>query len=298
MLRGRSAGDPLSPHPAETRRARRRIRRLLLIYLGLAPFVFIAIFPVYWMAITAFKEDADLYRMDLVPFWFHMAPTLQHFRYLIRHTYFSGWFLNTMSLSVCLVLVTLVTAVPAAYALARLRLPGAGNLGVAMFMTYLVPPIIIFLPLARVVGTLGLFDSWWALVVVYPTFTIPFCTWLLMGFFRSLPREIEEAAWLDGCGLMGGILRVVLPLSRPGIAIAAIFAFTLAMQESLYAVVYVAPRDQTTLTVGVATSLIRGDIFYWGSLMAAALVVGLPVAILYTMFLDHFIRGLTASGAS
>jgi multiple sugar transport system permease protein len=161
-----------------------------------------------------------------------------------------------------------------------------------------VPPIIIFLPLARVVGTLGLFDSWWALVVVYPTFTIPFCTWLLMGFFRSLPREIEEAAWLDGCGLVGGILRVVLPLARPGIAIAAIFAFTLAMQESLYAVVYVAPRDQTTLAVGVATSLIRGDIFYWGSLMAAALVVGLPVAILYTMFLDHFIRGLTASGAS
>jgi multiple sugar transport system permease protein len=214
-----------------------------LIYLGLAPFVVIAIFPVYWMAITAFKEDADLYRMDLVPFWFHLAPTLQHFRHLIRHTYFSGWFLNTMSLSVCLVLVTLVTAVPAAYALARLRLPGASNLGVAMFMTYLVPPIIIFLPLARVVGTLGLFDSWWALVVVYPTFTIPFCTWLLMGFFRSLPREIEEAAWLDGCGLVGGILRVVLPLARPGIAIAAIFAFTLAMQESLYAVVYVARSD-------------------------------------------------------
>jgi ABC-type glycerol-3-phosphate transport system permease component len=199
---------------------------------------------------------------------------------------------------VCLVLVTLVTAVPAAYALARLRLPGAGHLGITMFMTYLVPPIIIFLPLARIVGTLGLFDSWWALVVVYPTFTIPFCTWLLMGFFRSLPREIEEAAWVDGCGLVGGILRVVLPLARPGIAIAAIFAFTLAMQESLYAVVYVAPRDQTTVMVGVATSLIRGDIFYWGSLMAAALVVGLPVAILYTVFLDHFIRGLTASGAS
>jgi multiple sugar transport system permease protein len=279
-------------------RARRRLRRHLLIYAGLAPFVVIAVFPVFWMAITAFKEDADLYRMDQIPFWFHMAPTLKHFRILFTHSYFPVWFVNTMLLSICLVAITLVTAVPAAYALARLRLPGAGNLGIAMFMTYLVPPIIIFLPLARVVGTLGLFDSWWALVVVYPTFTIPFCTWLLMGFFKTLPREIEEAAWLDGCGLVSGVVRVVLPLTGHGIAIAAIFTFTLAMQEVLYAAVYVAPRDQMTVTVGVATALIRGDIYYWGSLMAAALLVGLPVAILYNMFLDHFIRGLTASGAS
>jgi ABC-type glycerol-3-phosphate transport system permease component len=152
VLRERGASDVLSPPSAETRRARRRIRRLLLTYLGLAPFVVIAIFPIYWMAITAFKEDADLYRMDLVPFWFHMAPTLAHFRLLFHHTYFSVWFLNTIALSLCLVLVTLVTAVPAAYALARLRLPGSGHLGIAMFMTYLVPPIIIFLPLARIVG--------------------------------------------------------------------------------------------------------------------------------------------------
>jgi multiple sugar transport system permease protein len=281
-----------------TPRTRRRLRRNLLIYLALAPFVVIAVFPVYWMAITAFKEEADLYRMDLVPFWFHMAPTLKHFYILFQHSYFSVWFVNTMLLSLCLVTITLATAVPAGYALSRLRLPGAGNLGIAMFMTYLVPPIIIFLPLARIVGTLGLFDSWWALVVVYPTFTIPFCTWILTGFFKTLPREIEEAAWVDGCGLIGGVLRVVLPLTRPGIVITAIFAFTLAMQESLYAVVYVAPRDQTTVTVGVATALIRGDVYYWGSLMAAGLIVGLPVAILYSAFLDHFIRGLTASGAS
>ena len=276
----------------------RRLRRNLLIYAGLAPFVVVAVFPVYWMAVTAFKEEADLYRMDLVPFWFHMAPTLKNFHILLNHSYFPVWFVNTMLLSVCLVAITLATAVPAGYALSRLRLPGAGNLGISMFMTYLVPPIIIFLPLARIVGTLGLFDSWWALVVVYPTFTIPFCTWILTGFFKTLPREIEEAAWVDGCGLIGGVLRVVLPLTRPGIVITAIFAFALAMQESLYAVVYVAPRDQTTVTVGVATALIRGDIYYWGSLMAAGLIVGLPVAILYSAFLDHFIRGLTASGAS
>jgi multiple sugar transport system permease protein len=281
-----------------TPRARRRLRRNLLIYAGLAPFVLVAVFPIYWMAITAFKEEADLYRMDLVPFWFHMAPTLKHFHLLFTHSYFPVWFVNTMLLSTCLVAITLATAVPAGYALSRLRLPGAGNLGIAMFMTYLVPPIIIFLPLARIVGALGLFDSWWALVVVYPTFTIPFCTWILTGFFKTLPREIEEAAWVDGCGLVSGVLRVVLPLTRPGLVITAIFSFTLAMQESLYAVVYVAPRDQTTVTVGVATALIRGDVYYWGSLMAAGLIVGLPVAILYNMFLDHFIRGLTATGAS
>ena len=279
-------------------RTPRGIRRHLLIYAGLTPFVVLAMFPICWMAITALKQDADLYQMGNVPFWFNLPPTLKHFRLLFSHTLFTTWFVNTALLSACLVLITLVTSVPAAYALTRLRLPGAENLGIALFMTYLVPSIILFLPLARVVGTLGLYDSWWALVVVYPTFTIPFCTWLLTGFFKTLPREIEEAAWVDGCGLVGGVLRVVLPLARPGLLIAAIFTFTLSMQEFLYAVVYVAPRDQKTLTVGVATSLIRGDIYYWGSLMAAALLVGLPVAVLYNLFLDHFIRGLTASGST
>ena len=278
------------------RRTRRELWRHLLIYAGLAPFVVVAVFPVFWMTITAFKSDADLYRMDQIPIWFHSGPTLDHFRLLFRHSYFLAWFVNSALLAVCLVVITLVTAVPAAYALARLRLPGAGNLGIAMFMTYLVPPIILFLPLARVVGALGLFDSWWSLVVVYPTFTIPFCTWILMGFFKTLPREIEEAAWVDGCGLVSSIVRVVLPLTGHGVAIVTIFTFTLAMQEFLYGVVYVAPRDQMTVTVGLATVLIRGDIYYWGALMAAALLVGLPSAILYILFLDHFIRGLTATG--
>ncbi len=280
------------------RRACRQLWRHLLIYAGLTPFVVFAVFPVFWMAITAFKQDADLYRMDQIPFWFYSGPTLKHFRLLFTQTYFPVWFVNTTLLAICLVAITLVTAVPAAYALARLRLPGAGNLGIAMFMTYLVPPAVLFLPLARVVGALGLFDSWWALVVVYPTFTVPFCTWILMGFFKTLPREIEEAAWVDGCGLVSGIVRVVLPLMGNGVAIAAIFTFTLAMQDVLYAAVYIGPRDQMTVTVGVATALIRGDIYYWGSLMAAALLVGLPVAILYNLFLDHFIRGLMATGTS
>jgi len=257
--------------------------------------VVIALFPVFWMAITAFKEDADLYRMDQVPFWFHLPPTLKNFRILFSHTYFGTWLVNTVLLSACVVLITVVTAVPAGYVLARLRLRGAESIGIAIFLTYLVPAIVLFLPLARVVGMLGLYDSWWALVVVYPTFTIPFCTWLMMGFFKTLPLEIEEAAWVDGCGLVGGLLRVVLPLSRPAAMITTIFTFTLSMQEVLYAVVYVSARDQQTVTIGITTSLIRGDIYYWGSLMAAALLVGLPIAIVYVFFIDHFIRGLTGA---
>jgi len=270
----------------------RQIRRHLLIYAGLTPFVVIAVFPVYWMVITAFKQDADLYRMDVVPLWFHLPPTLEHFTRLFTHTNFTAQLLNTLQLAALVVAITMLLAVPAGYALARLRLPGAEKLGIAIFVTYLVPSIILFIPLARVVGALGLFDSWWALVVVYPGFTIPFCTWKMMGYFKTVPAEIEEAAWVDGCSRRGSLWRIVLPVSRPGLIITAIFAFSLAMQEYLYAVVYVAPRTEQVVTVGLATSLIRGDIYYWGSLMAGALIVGVPIAILYSLVLDEFIQGL------
>ena len=272
------------------------VRRHLLIYAGVTPFVVIAVFPIVWMAITAFKQDADLYRMDQFPFWFHHPPTLEHFERLFTQTYFGVQLLNTLLLASCVMAITMAAAVPAGYALARLRLPGAENLGIAIFATYLVPSIILFIPLARVVGTLGLFDSWWALVVVYPGFTIPFCTWKMMGYFKTIPRELEEAAWVDGCGRFSAIWRVVLPVSRAGVAITGIFAFSLSMQEFLYAVVYVAPRSEKVVTVGLATALIRGDIFYWGSLMAGALIVGVPIAILYNLVLDHFIEGLTGVG--
>ena len=279
-------------------RTRRQIRRHVLIYAGLVPFMVVALFPVFWMLITAFKEEGDLYRMDAVPFWFHQPPTLKNFELLFFHSnYFVPSLINSLLLTVFVVGITLVTAVPAGYALARLRLPAAENLGIGIFVTYLVPPIILFLPLARVVGTLGLFDSWWALALVYPTFTIPFCTWLLMGFFKTLPPELEEAAWVDGCGLVGGILRVILPLSRPGLVIATIFPVTFSMNEVLYAVTYVGPREEKTVTVAIASTLIRGDIFYWGALMGAGLIVGLPLAVLYMLYLDHFIRGLTGADA-
>jgi multiple sugar transport system permease protein len=252
----------------------------------------IALFPVLWMVITAFKHERDLYLMQF-PLWFHMPPTLKHFRLLFTQTWFGTWVVNTTAVSVWVVGITLVTAVPAAYALARLRLRGADGTAIAIFLTYLVPPIILFIPLAPVVAKLGLFDSWWALVVLYPTITIPFCTWLMTGFFRAIPRQIEEAAWVDGCGMVGGLVRVVLPLSLPGIATTAIFAFTLSMQEYLYAVVFASPMDQKVVTVGLPTMLIRGDIYFWGSLMAGALLVGLPAALAFNLVLDRFIQGLT-----
>ena len=273
----------------------REVRRHLLIYLGLLPFLVIAVFPIFWMAITAIKQDADLYLMDAVPFWFRQPPTWKNFDFLFYNTSYGAWIINTMSISFWVSVITLLTAVPAGYALARLRLPGAENLGIGIFMTYLVPAIILFIPLARVVSTLDLQDSWWALVVVYPTFTIPFCTWLLMGFFKTVPFEIEEAAMVDGCSQLGALLRVVLPVSWPGVITAVIFSFTLSMQDFLYSLAFVSVSDQKPVPLGVATELIRGDIYFWGSLMAGALLVGIPVAIVYNLFLDKFISGITGA---
>jgi multiple sugar transport system permease protein len=273
----------------------KELRRHTLIYLGLTPFLMLAVFPILWMAITAIKQDADLYLVDAIPFWFRQAPTWKNFDFLFHNTSYGDWIINTMVISFWVSAITLLTAVPAGYALARLRLPFAENLGIGIFMTYLVPAIILFIPLARVVSTLDLQDSWWSLVVVYPTFTIPFCTWLLMGFFKTVPFEIEEAAMVDGCGQLGALLRVVLPVSWPGLITATIFSFTLSMQDFLYALAFVAISDQKPVPLGVATELIRGDIYFWGSLMAGALLVGVPVAIVYNLFLDKFITGITGA---
>ena len=273
----------------------KEVRRHLLIYLGLSPFLVLAVFPIFWMAVTALKQEPDLYRMDVVPFWFHLPPTLKNFTFLFQSTFYKDWIINTMSVSFWVSAITLLTSVPAGYALARLRLPFAENLGIAVFMTYLVPAIILFLPLARVVSTLELQDSWWSLVVVYPTFTIPFCTWLLMGFFKTVPFEIEEAAMVDGCGQIGALCRVVLPVSWPGIITATMFSFTLSMQDFLYSLAFISVSDQKPVPLGVATELIRGDVYFWGSLMAGALLVGVPVAIIYNFFLDKFIAGITGA---
>src|SRR5215471_4385482 len=273
----------------------KEIRRHVLIYAGLLPFLVLAVFPILWMGITAVKQDADLYLQGANPFWFNLPPTLKNFEILFFQTSYKDWIINTMSVAFWVSTITLLAAVPAGYALARLRLPFAENLGIGIFMTYLVPGIILFIPLARVVSGLDLQDSWWSMVVVYPTFTIPFCTWLLMGFFKTVPFEIEEAAMIDGCGQAGALVRVVLPVSWPGLITAVIFSFTLSMQDFLYALAFVSVSDQKPVPVGVATELIRGDIYFWGSLMAGALLVGVPVAIVYNLFLDRFISGITGA---
>jgi len=281
---------------AGARRARARLlRRHLLVYAGLVPFVLIAVFPVFWMAVTAFKTDNDLVNPTVFPFWFHQPPTISHFTYLFQHTYYGDWVYNTMVIAICVSAIALLVAVPAGYALARVGLPGAENMGIAIFLGYLIPPILLFIPLSRVVGLTHLIDTKWALVLVYPTFTIPYCTWLMSGFFKTVPPEIEEAAQVDGCGRLGALLRTVIPVSWPGILTAVIFAFTLSMQDFLYSLVFVSVSDQKPVPLGVATDLIRGDVYYWGSLMAGALLVGIPVAILYSFFLDQFISGITSA---
>ncbi len=271
----------------------RRLRGTVVTYAAVAFFVVFAIFPVAWMAITAVKTNRDLYNVDHIPFWFAQRPTLEHIRYLLDNTLYTTWVVNTLEIATLVTLITLAAGIPAGYALARLRFPAAGTIGILIFLTYLVPPALLFLPLARLISDIGLGDSKWALVLVYPTFTIPFCTWLLHGYFKTIPREIEEAARVDGCGRFSAAWRVILPVSAPGILSVVIFAFTLCIQEFLYALTFVSASDQKTVTLGVTTDLIRGDIFYWGSLMAGALFVGVPVAILYNFFLDQFVAGLT-----
>jgi multiple sugar transport system permease protein len=262
-------------------------------YGAVAFFFILAAFPFYWMVITSFKTDADLYNVAHIPFWFNDPPTLKHFQYLFHETLFGRWLLNSLVIGVCVVIITLVTALPAAYSLARMTGRNGEALGIGIFLTYLVPPTLLFLPLSRVIAVLGLQNSMWALVLVYPTFTIPFCTWLLMGFFKSIPPEIEEAAIVDGCSLFGAFIKMALPLSLPGILTVVIFTFTLTLQEFVYALTFISSSAQKPITLGVATDLIRGDIFYWGEIMAGALIASIPVAIAYNFFLDNFIAGIT-----
>ncbi len=271
----------------------RRTVESVLTYVGVGVFVCVLAFPVVWMAITAIKQNADLYPDDAIPFWFRLPPTWDNFDLLLHRTQFVQWTITTAEIALLVVLITIVVAVPAGYALARLNFPGSTTIGILIFLTYLVPSSLLFIPLSQVVVQLGLQDSRYALVVVYPTFTIPFCTWLMSGFFKQVPREIEEAARVDGCSRLGAAMRVVLPVSVPGLLSLVIFAFTLSMQEFIYALTFVSTSAEKPVTLGITTDLVRGDVYFWGSLMAAALIVGVPVAILYNFFLDHFVAGVT-----
>ena len=262
-------------------------------FLGVAFFVILAAFPFYWMVITAFKQNSDLYNIANTPFWFNEPPTLDHIKYLFSQTLFTRWLLNSLIIGLCVTAITLLTAVPAGYSLARMTSRRGEALGIFIFLTYLVPPTLLFLPLSRIIAELGLQNSMWSLVLVYPTFTIPFCSWLLMGFFKALPVEIEEAAIVDGCSLFGAFIKMAVPLSLPAILTVVIFTFTLTLQEFVYALTFISSSDQKPITLGVSTDLIRGDVFFWGEIMAGALIAAVPVAVAYNLFLDRFIAGIT-----
>lgn len=250
-------------------------------------------FPFYWMAITTFKQTSDLYDVENDPFVFNQAPTLDHLRYLFQETLFVRWFLNTTLVGAAVVLITLALALPAAWALTRLTGRWGQRLGIGIFLTYLIPPTLLFIPMSRVVATLGLQDTLWAIILTYPTFTVPFSIWLLMGFFKAIPRDLEDAALVDGLSRFGAFVRLVIPISLSGILTVVIFSFTLVTQEFVYALTFISTAEHQTVGVGVPIFLVRGDVYYWGSLMAACLIASLPIAVVYNLFLDRFIAGFT-----
>ncbi|MGZ4820217.1 MAG: carbohydrate ABC transporter permease [Terriglobales bacterium] len=259
----------------------------------LAVFGILLAFPFYWMFVTTFKQTADLYTLQNNPFKFNMPPTLEHLKLLFLQTKYMVWVTNTVIVGGIVVGITLVLALPAAYALTRLTGRWGQRIGVAIFLTYLVPPTLLFIPLSRVVAILGLQDTIWAVVLVYPTFTVPFSIWLLMGFFKSIPRELEDAAMVDGLTRLGAFIKLVVPISVSGILTVVIFTFTLVTQEFVYALTFISTENSQMLSVGVPTFLVRGDVYFWGSLMAACLIASVPIAILYNLFLDRFIAGFT-----
>jgi multiple sugar transport system permease protein len=268
--------------------------KLLKIYLPLGLFLFVLLFPFYWMGVTTFKPDTELLSRDGNPFWI-ISPTLAHIEKLLFKTEYPQWMWNTVVVSVTSTFFSLFASVLAAYAIERLRFKGARQTGLAIFLAYLVPPSILFIPLASVIFQLGLFDSRLALILTYPTFLIPFCTWLLMGYFRSIPFELEECAMIDGATRWEILVKIILPLSVPGLISAGIFAFTLSWNEFIYALTFISSSEVKTVPVGVVTELVEGDVYHWGALMAGALFGSLPVAFIYSFFVEYYVSGMTGS---
>jgi len=268
-------------------------RRTVTIYLPLSLAAIVLLFPFYWMLITSLKTDRELIDLSGLPFWV-FEPTLEHYQYLFAETGFLRWALNTLTISVVATAISLACSILAGYALARLRFRGAGAMAGAVFITYLVPQTLLFVPLLEIVRQLGLSNTLWSMILTYPTILIPFSTWLLMGYFRSIPRELEESALIDGASRLRAMAQIVLPLAMPGILSAGIFAFTLSWNEFIYALVFTNSTDIKTIPVGVVTELVKGDVYFWGSLMAGALLGSVPVALIYSFFVDRYVSGLTA----
>ena len=271
-------------------------KRLLWLYLPTLLFLIFVLLPFYWMTITSFKQDRNIFDPKANPFWFNMAPTLKHYINLINpdKTDFLIWVQNSLMVAAMVTVISVSIGIMAGYSLARLRYKGAETIGSSVFITYLVPPSLLFLPLSHVIGQLGLMETRWAMVLSYPTFLVPFCTWLLMGYFRTIPKEIEECALVDGCTRIQALLRIVLPVAIPGIITAALFSFTLSWGEYLYSITFVTDSYEKTIPSAVVGELIRGDVYHWGGLMAGALLGSIPIALVYVIFLDYYVSGLTA----
>jgi multiple sugar transport system permease protein len=272
-----------------------RARRMVVLWLPLACFVIILLFPFYWMAVTAFKPDAELYNFaQHNPLWIS-SPTLDHIYLLLFKTSYPSWLKTTMMVAVGATTLSLVASTLAAYAIQRLRFRGSQYVGLAIYLAYLVPPSILFIPLATMVVQLGLFDSPLALILVYPTFLIPFCTWLLIGYFKSIPYELEECALIDGATRLQILRQITLPLAVPGIISAGIFSFTLSWNEFIYALAFIQSSENKTVPVAILTELVTGDVYQWGALMAGSLLGSLPVAIFYSFFVDYYVSSLTGA---
>lgn len=268
-------------------------RRLFLLYLPLALYTFLLLFPFAWMLLVSIRPDPDIINVKLNPFLPDRA-TLEHYVYLFEKSGFLSWTINTTIVTFGATFLSLFCSILIGYALGRLRFKGANFMGVAIFLAYLVPPTLLFLPLAQIVASLQLYNTYWALILTYPTFLIPFGSWLLMGYFRTIPRELEECAMIDGASRLRAMVSIVLPLALPGILSAGIFSFTLSWNEFLYALIFMATGDMKTIPVGTVSDLIRADVYQWGALMAAGLLGSVPVAIVYSFFVEHYVSGLTA----
>ncbi|MFQ5398949.1 MAG: carbohydrate ABC transporter permease [Anaerolineae bacterium] len=262
-------------------------------YALVAGFCFFSAAPFVLMLINTFKQDKDLYRPQNNPFLYNFPPTLDNLRLLFQRTNYLGFVRNSAFVGVLVVIITLIIAVPAAYSLARLAGRWGEQAGISIFLVYLVPPSLLFIPLFRVVAALGLRDSLWSLVLVYPSISIPFSTWLLMGFFKSIPLDLEEAAMVDGYSRLMAFVKVVMPLSLSGVIAVIVFTFTLTLHEFIYALSFISSSAHRTISVGVPVELIRGDVFFWQSLLAAAVIVALPVGFVYNLFLDRLVAGFT-----
>jgi multiple sugar transport system permease protein len=276
----------------QQRRRREKGGRIVLYAIAIISALYAA-GPFIWSAITSFKVDPDLYTQANNPFIYNLPPTLEHWRFLLADTQFLTFAWNTLWVGLFVVAITLFVGLPAAYALARLQMKWSGPLGIAIFFVYLIPPTLLFIPMTRVVGNLGLLNNTWSLVLIYPTITIPVSVWLLIGFMKGIPKDIEEQALVDGYSRFSAFVRVVIPLAFPGIVAVIVFAFTLTAHEFIYALAFISSTAEKTISIGVPTELIRGDVFFWQSLQAAVVFVALPIALVFNLLLGRFISGFT-----